>query len=875
MSARTRTAAPSLLLGFSVAAVGAGAARGLTTGYLPVLLERIEDSPSLIGAVMSVNAVAGFIVPLGVGLWSDRREASGLGRRVPFMIGGAALAIGGLIAAALGTASSYLALGLAAAVVYTGLNALTTAHRALVAEDFVDERRPAATAAQEVAAAIGAGVAVGIGGALIEPAPGAAFVLAAAIVAATALPTLLVSRRLGLGTADRPRPRGGIRASLTGALQTPGAREVLLAQTLWVFAYAALPTFFVLYATHELDLSLAAAGILPLAFGIFIAVGMGLAARTQADRVHGTLIAGAALLGSGLLIAGMTTTIGVVGPMLAVGALGAGLLTSLGFPYFARFVPEGEAGGYSGVFFAGRAVASAVALPLGGLAVELTGTYRSVFVLGGAALVALVPLIVAERRRAGAPVLQPRPATVAAVVPVFASARAAQVADATLRHVDELVLVDDGAPAEIARSLAPVAADDRVRLLSLRDNGGKGTAVAAGVQLALESAPAPEAIVVLDSDGQHDPDRIPAFVEAARTADVVMGSRRDRRSMPLLRRIGNRAASLFLLATSGAWVPDTQNGMRLFRTEALRDVPLSDGGYEAESRHLRALLAQGRRVVPVEVPTIYDGEPSHFRPLADTLAIAGALISPGTPDEPGESRSRVAVPVLREWAPRLLTLMAATIAIGLALPALQPLDNAAFLAINRLGDGPEWLYHALDPHTRNYILLFAVTLLGTAFGLRRLRYVIGAAIAVVLAGYLAGATLEVLKLFVDRARPEEVLGAELLVSHARDWSHLASYPSGHLIVTAALATVAGATVPWLRVPLVAYVAAVGFTRVLFGAHFPLDVVVGGVLGYEIGLFAVALVANARLLPAITARAPARRRLDQEFVGIDESFAKSN
>jgi hypothetical protein len=32
MSARTRMAAPSLLLGFSLAAVGAGAARGLTTG---------------------------------------------------------------------------------------------------------------------------------------------------------------------------------------------------------------------------------------------------------------------------------------------------------------------------------------------------------------------------------------------------------------------------------------------------------------------------------------------------------------------------------------------------------------------------------------------------------------------------------------------------------------------------------------------------------------------------------------------------------------------------------------------------------------------------------------------------------------------------
>jgi membrane-associated phospholipid phosphatase/MFS family permease len=857
VSARLRLAGPSLLLGFSVAAVGAGAARGLTTGYVPILLERIEDSPSLIGVVMSVNAVAGFLVPLGVGLWSDRREASGLGRRVPFMIGGAVLAVGGLFAVALGTTSSYLALGLAAALVYTGLNALTTAHRAIVADDLVDERRPAATSAQEVAAAIGAGIAVGIGGALIEPAPGAAFVLAAAIVAATALPTLLLSRRLRLGTAARPRPRGGVRSSVAGALRTPGAREVLLAQTLWVFAYAALPTFFVLYATNELGLGLGAAGLLPLAFGIFIAVGMALAARTRSDRVHGTLLAGAALLGFGLLVAGMSTRIGVVGPLLAAAALGAGLLTALGFPYFARFVPEGEAGGYSGVFFAGRAVASAVALPLGGLAVELTGTYRSVFVLGGAALAALVPLIVAERRRQGGQVLRPRPGSVAAVVPVFASAMAAQVAEATLRRVDRLVLVDDGAPPEIARSLTRISEDDRVRLLTLSHNGGKGKAVAAGVRLALEAEPPPEAIVVLDSDGQHDPERIPAFVEAARGADVVVGWRRDRRPMPLLRRLGNRAASLMLLASSRAWVPDTQNGMRLFRTEALQDVPPPDGGYEAETRHLRALLADRRVVAPVEIPTIYDGEPSNFRPVADTLGVARALVSPTAEDEHERWRP-AAVPVLRDWSLRLVALLAATIAIGAALPALQPLDDAALLAINHLGDGPEWLYQALDPHARNYLLLFGVTVIGAAVVLRRPRYVIGAGIAVVLAGYLAGAALEFVKLFVDRARPEEVLGGQVLVSHARDWSHIASFPSGHMIVTTALAAVAGAAAPKLRPALVVYVAAVGFTRVLFGAHFPLDVLVGAALGYEMGLFSVALVANARLLPADRSYAPVNR-----------------
>ena len=858
------------LLAFSVAAVGAGTARALTTTYLPVLLERIEDAPTLIGAVMTVNAAAGFGVPLAVGVWSDRRHAGGLGRRLPFMVGGTVLGAGGLVAVGLGSGSSYVALGLAAAVVYVGLNALTTAHRALIAEDVTDDRRPAATSAQELAAALGAGAAVAIGGALIDPAPGLAFALAAGVLIAASLPTLFLVRRLGLGARAARRPSGRIRDSLMGALRTPGAREVLLSQTLWVFAYAALPAFFVLYAERELELGLGAAGLLPLSFGLLVAVGMIAGGRVKRDQVQPTLLAGATLLGTGLLLTSLTTNVVLVAVLLTPAALGAGLLTALGFPYFARFVPAGEAGGYSGVFFAARGVASAVALPLAGLSVELSGTYRSVFLLGGASLLAVAPLIAAERRRAGAFTLRPRPASVAAVVPVFASDRAAQVAGATLEHVDELVLVDDGAPPEIARSLDPILGDDRVRLISLGGNSGKGTAVAAGVRRLLDDGRPPEAIVVLDSDGQHDPERIPAFLEAARRADVVLGWRRERRSMPLHRRVANRLASFALLASSRAWLPDTQNGMRLFRTEALRAVPPPDGGYEAESEHLRALLADRRRVSPVEIPTIYDGEPSHFRPVADTAAVARALVANPhrAEDDSGAQQPRPAV--LREWAPRLAAMVAASIAVGAALPALQSLDNAGFRAINQLGDGPEWLYQALDPHARNYLLLFLLAVAASAVNFRRARYVLGAGLAVLLAGYLGGAVLELVKVFVERARPEEVLGSEVLLAEDRNWSHIASYPSGHMMVTAALAAVAATVAPALRGPLFVYIGAVAVTRILFGAHFPLDVIVGTVVGYEIGLFATALVANARLLPARLAtdtRATGRLETDHAMGGV--------
>ena len=733
---RTHIRGPLLLLIFSLAAVGAGAGRALTTTYVPFLLERIDDAPALIGVVMTVNAVSGFVVPLVVGLWSDRRAGRGLGRRLPFMVAGSTLAIGGLGAIALGTSSSYLALGLAAALTYTGLNALTTAHRALIAEDFDDAMRPRATSAQEVAALLGAVAAVAIGGAFIEPAPLLAFALVAAIVALSALPTLTLTHRLGLGAGEISRPLGGSSARLRTALARPGARDVLLAQTLWVFSYAALPAFFVLYATESLGLSIAAAGLLPLGFGAVTALGIVAAGRASPERVLTLLLAGATLLGGGLLTAAFVDTAKLAMAPFAAAALGAGIVTTLGFPYFARFVPVGEAGSYSGLFFAGRAVASAVALPVAGVAVAVAGTYRAPLWLGGSALVALIPLVRAERRR-GMPgaAFRPRPASIAAVVPVFGSGRVHGVIPKLLKYVDQVVIVDDGAPIDIGRSLGDLADGERVRLLRLQRNGGKGTAVAAGMALLLDDRRPPDAVVVVDSDGQHDPSRIPLFLDAARGADVVIGSRTDRGGMPLARRIANRAASVALFVSTRTWLPDSQNGMRLFWTDVLVANPPPAGGYEAESRHVRALLADGRKITSVGIPTIYEGEPSHFRPLADTRRVARALLGVRTTADgslPDVAPARASLAFLGAAWPRLAAPVAGALVVAAILPALQPLDSAAFSAVNRLGDGPEVLYQVLDPHTRNYLVIALTTLAFAALRLRRARYVVGTAIALLL-----------------------------------------------------------------------------------------------------------------------------------------------
>lgn len=397
-------ARPEALVAFSAAALGAGLGRALVTSYLPVLLERIRDAPGLIGTVMLVNTLAGFLVPLVVGVWSDRLRGTGHGRTMPFILGGSALTAGGLLAIALGHATSYLALALFAAVTYAGLNAITTAHRALIPETFDEDARAAATSGEELAMLGGTLLGVATGGVLFELAPWAPFALGAVVVPLVALPT--VRRMRGR---ERPRPAlpvpvtPGVRYYARAA-RTPGARLLLLAQGLWVMGYVGLPPFFVLYAERELDLGPGSAGLLLAGFGIATGVAMLAAGMAKARSERPLLMVGATMMGLGLLAVATTSSLPVVAGALLPVAIGFGIVTTLGFPAYSAFIPAGEEGAYSAMYFSVRSVASALAVPGAGWTIAVTDSYRALFVAGGAVtLAALVPLLALRPRRADVP----------------------------------------------------------------------------------------------------------------------------------------------------------------------------------------------------------------------------------------------------------------------------------------------------------------------------------------------------------------------------------------------------------------------------------------------------------------------------------------
>jgi membrane-associated phospholipid phosphatase/predicted MFS family arabinose efflux permease len=381
------------LVVFAAAAVGAGAGRAVTTTYLPVLLDRIDNAPGLIGLVMLVNAGAGLTVPLVVGYWSDRRRARGEGGRLPFVLGGTILAAGGLTSIALGFSSSYLALAAFAAAAYAGLNVITTAHRALVAELFTSGERARATSAQELALLVGGLLGLAAGGALTEIALWAPFAAAAVLLLLLALPTLLGVKEGEAATAES-RDERPLRYYASAATR-PGVRTLLLAEVLWVMGYAALPAFFVLYADHVLDLSPARAALILAGFGLVTALAVFAAGRVKRpELLRPMLLSGVALMGVGLVAVPLTTNLLFVAPALVAAAAGFGIVSTVGFPYLATMIPSGEAGAYTALFFSVRSIGSTLALPLAGGLIAYTESYRTLFFLsGGVTLAALVPLV--------------------------------------------------------------------------------------------------------------------------------------------------------------------------------------------------------------------------------------------------------------------------------------------------------------------------------------------------------------------------------------------------------------------------------------------------------------------------------------------------
>jgi len=215
------------------------------------------------------------------------------------------------------------------------------------------------------------------------------------------------------------------------------------------------------------------------------------------------------------------------------------------------------------------------------------------------------------------------------VIPALnAQATIGPVVAAARRHVPRTIVVDDGSVDATGEAARRAGAE----VIRHPSNLGKGAALTTAFEaLRAERRAALQAVITLDADGQHDPDDIPAFVELHRRERpaIIVGSRqRHFAEMWGPRRAMNRFSSAALRFFTGANLPDTQSGFRLYDAGFLEALRLSGRRYEAEMEALMQATARKLPIasVPIHLRVVDGRATSHYRPLSDTFRIIGTVL---------------------------------------------------------------------------------------------------------------------------------------------------------------------------------------------------------------------------------------------------------
>ena len=191
------------------------------------------------------------------------------------------------------------------------------------------------------------------------------------------------------------------------------------------------------------------------------------------------------------------------------------------------------------------------------------------------------------------------------IMPVFNEAkRVSTVLKELALSKYDVVVVDDGSKDGSARKIKDLRLKN-VTLLEHKINLGKGAALKTGCEYAFNNGA--DAVILMDSDGQHATNDLPKFVEKLEEGkyDVVFGSRNLNLGVPFVRYVGNKMASVIVSLMFGIYVSDLISGFRALTKKGYEKTKWESTGYGVETEMVIKVKKNNLNYCEIAVETIY------------------------------------------------------------------------------------------------------------------------------------------------------------------------------------------------------------------------------------------------------------------------------
>lgn len=369
------------MLVLTLPTLGFATALSLVTTYLPLILERYTRSATLIGFAIGGEGIFSALIPLFVGVLSDRIWTKRWGRRRPFMI-----YAGPFMAASLMLApfqAGYLPIAVSTFAFFAAYHFYTSPYQSLLPDVTPASSHGRVQGFQSFLRGGGMFLGMVVAGILFyrwEPLP---FIMCSLLI--------LVFTYLTVSRVHEPQPdpaavsqnRRGIweevRQVWTSTREHKDIQRFMVATFLWESTLAGLRPFIMLWFIYSLGATAQTGALLLGLVGVTYMVA-GLASGYLADRYGRSFIMriGLWVYLAGCLVGTFITDYTWAFMFLPVFGLGGSIVLTLPYAILIRLMPKEHVGQFTGMFSMMRGLANIIAPLVAGGAIDIAGKYLPV-----------------------------------------------------------------------------------------------------------------------------------------------------------------------------------------------------------------------------------------------------------------------------------------------------------------------------------------------------------------------------------------------------------------------------------------------------------------------------------------------------------------